>query len=383
MATADRFERVLENLYKAALGDVQWTSAAVLINDWIQTTSHSVSYAEAGGGGRPTIHLSRYFLGTQCRQDLIDRYFRDYYWRDEAVPRVQGLRDGEIIYKADLYSDREKEMSAAYNEFLCVNKLQSGLIMGLHSRSGCAIVFSVGNSTERRGWGHDQIRAINRLAPHLRRFVRVRRTMADAEALGSSFAELLENRRLGIIQLDRRRRILEANDRARDILLKRDGLCDKGGVLAAGHRGENAELQRLLAEAVPSYGAQGAGGSMKITRRKTPAPLVLEVHPVREMGTGLVALQVRALVLVVDPAARPRLDPDLAARLLGLSPAESRVTAARAAGQTVPDIAAALGCTQNTVKTHLKRVHRKLGIRTHAELVRSLQALESLGEPFE
>ena len=114
--------------------------------------------------------------------------------------------------------------------------------------------------------------------------------MADARALGASLAELLENRRSGIVQLDRRGRILEANDRARDILLKRDGLRDEKGVLAAGHQGENAELERLPAQALPAHGVQGTGGSMKITRRKARAPLVLEIHPLREMGTGFQTL---------------------------------------------------------------------------------------------
>ena len=38
MDAEDRFEHVLENLYKAAIGDVTWVSAAALINDMIQTT---------------------------------------------------------------------------------------------------------------------------------------------------------------------------------------------------------------------------------------------------------------------------------------------------------------------------------------------------------
>ena len=100
---------------------------------------------------------------------------------------------------------------------------------------------------------------LKRLAPHIRQFGRVRRAMADARALGASLAELLENRRSGIVQLDRRGRILEANDRARDILLKRDGLRDEKGVLAAGHQGENAELERLPAQALPAHGVQGTG----------------------------------------------------------------------------------------------------------------------------
>ena len=204
--------------------------------------------------------------------------------------------------------------------------------------------------------------------------------MTDAEALGASLAELLENRGLGIIQLDRRGRILEANDRARDILLKRDGLCDEEGVLAAGNQVEHAELQRLLAQALPPYGVQGAGGALKITRDETVAPLVLEIHPVREMGRDYPAWEVGALVLVVDPAARLQVDPDLVAWVLGLTPTESRVALALAAGQTVAGIADTQGCAESTVRTHLKRVYRKQGIRRQTELVRMVVSLEILRE---
>ena len=229
---------------------------------------------------------------------------------DEAIPRLYGLGDGELAYKSDLYTDEEKKTSAAYNEFRRVNRTQNGLFMALDGLDGCAVVWSFGDSAEREGWGHDQIQAIRRLAPHIRQFARVRHAMADAQALGASLAELLENRWSGFIQLDRRGRILEANDRARDILLKRDGLRDEEGVLVAEIQGEDAELQRMLAHALPLYGIQAAGGSMKITRRKARAPLVLEIHPVRQMGTDHRAWQVGALVLVIDPVARPRVDPD-------------------------------------------------------------------------
>ena len=287
-----------------------------------------------------------------------------------------------MVHKSDLYTDEEKKTSAAYNEFRCVNKTQNGLFMGLDGLDGHGIVLSFGNSTERGGWGHDQIEAIKSLAPHLRQFARVRRAMAGAEALGTTLAELLENKRAGIIQLDHQGRILEANDRARDILLERDGLCDQGGVLAAGHQGENEELQRLLARALPPFGVQGAGGSTKITRTKARGPLVLEIHPVRRPGTDHCGRGIGALVLVVDPAARPRVDPDLAAAVLGLTPAESRVAVALATGQTVAGMADAQGCAESTVRTHLKRVYRKQGIRRQTELVRRLLSLEGLRKSF-
>ena len=382
MATGEKFERVLADLYKAALGDVRWVSVAASIHDLIGTNGHSLTYAEAGPGGKPRIRFSRFFVGAEHRDDLQQLYYRDYFWRDEAIPRLDGLGDGEMVRKSDLYTDQEKKTSATYNEFRVSQETQNGFFLGLDGLEGRGIVLSFGNSTERTGWGHDQIQAIRALAPHMRQFARVRRVMADAEALSASLGGLLETRQLGIIQLDRCGRILEANDRARDLLLKRDGVCDRAGVLVAGHREENLELQRLLARALPAFGVQGTGGSLKITRRNAPGPLVLEVHPVRGTGEDHRASQLAALVLVVDPAARPRVDPDLVARVLGLTPAESLVAVALATGQTVAGIAHAEGCAESTVRSHVKRVYRKLGISKQTELVRRILSLEGLRSSF-
>ena len=53
-----------------------------------------------------------------------------------------------------------------------------------------------------------------------------------------------------------------------------------------------------------------------------------------------------------------------------------------ASGQTVAGTAHALGCAENTVKTHLKRVYRKLGIRKQGELVRRVMSLGALRQPL-
>ena len=381
MTEQDRFERTLASLYRAALADANWVSAAALVNDTIRTGGHGLSYGDPCGGVEPKVFLHRLFVGRERREDLEQLYLRDYFRRDEVILRLFGLRDGEVYYKSDLYTDQEKKTSAVYNEFRRVNQSQNGFFMVFDEPDGRAIVWSVGNSVERGGWGHDQIETIKRLAPHIRQFARVRHAMANAGALGASLAELLENGRSGFIQLDCRGRILEANDRARDILLKRDGLCDAEGLLTAGIPEEDAELQRVLARALPPYGVQGAGGSMKITRTKARTPLVLEVHPVQGMGADHRAWEVGALVLVVDPEARPRVDPDLAAAVLGLTPTESRVAVELATGQTVAGIAHELGCAESTVCTHLKRVYRKQGISKQTELVRRVLSLEALRGP--
>lgn len=381
MATQDAFERTLLLLYEAALMGDKWVPAAASINDVVGTNGHSLSYGNPAPPANPEVLLSRFFIGSERRDDMEELYFRDYYWRDEAIPRLHGLRDGELAYRSDLYTASEKKTSVVYNEFRRAYGTQRGLYVGLDGLDGGAVVLSLGNSTEHGSWSHGQIRTIGRLAPHLRQFARVRHAMAQARALSSSLTELLENGRSGFVQLDRRGRIREANDRAREILLQRDGIWDARGALAAAMPAENAELQRLLAAALPADGAPAAGGSMKVTRTKTRTPLVLEVCPVRMGSADRRMGDVAALVLLVDPAARPRIDPAFAARVLGLSPAESRVAVALAAGQTVAGIAAELSCAESTVHTHVRRAYRKLDVRKQTELVRRVLSLEALTGP--
>ena len=76
------------------------------------------------------------------------------------------------------------------------------------------------------------------------------------------------------------------------------------------------------------------------------------------------------------------MDPAVAASVLGLTPAESRVALGVASARTVAGTAHALGCAENTVNTHLKRVYRKLGLRKQIELVRWVMSLGALRQPL-
>ena len=66
----------------------------------------------------------------------------------------------------------------------------------------------------------------------------------------------------------------------------------------------------------------------------------------------------------------PQIDPAFLALTLGLTRAESRVAAALAVGYSVRDIAVATHRTQATVRSHVRAIHRKLGVHTQADLVR-------------
>ncbi len=214
-------------------------------------------------------------------------------------------------------------------------RIGNSINVRLDGPNGTRIIWEVGDPIDRDGWSSTRIEMIQRLLPHIRQYVSVRHVLSGAEALGASLAELLENTMQGIIQLDWRGRIVATNDRAMDLLRTADGLLDNDGYLFAHHSADNTDLQKLLKDALPPYGQQCASGSMTVRRLATFQPLVLHVNPVNQRQADCRSWPVAALVLVVDPRSDTRIDPDLVAQSLGLTPMESRVAVMMAEGKAV------------------------------------------------
>ena len=81
--------------------------------------------------------------------------------------------------------------------------------------------------------------------------------MSQRDGFDRILAALIDTIRSGVIQLDRRGRIVAANDPARDLLRRGAGLSDQGGSLNARAPAEDAALQALLARALPRCSGQG------------------------------------------------------------------------------------------------------------------------------
>ncbi len=379
--SVDPFDRILATLHRAALDETRWPEAERLICEM----SRSRGNAWALVAGRPapddTVFLLQLHVDGRRRADWERRYFEDYYARDERTLRFFGLQPGSIAPTEELFTDAEKKTSATYNELMVATKAQAGLNMRLESPHGPPLLWMVHDPVERRGWSSDQTRLIRRLQPHVHQSAIVSHALAEAEVAGTSAAQLLASPRFGVIHLDRRGRIMTANDRALEILRQGDGLADKDGFLQTRVPEGDAELSRLLARALPPFGMQGSAGSMMVTRPFSPsrAPLALHVTPVGEGYPYFRTSRCGAIVLLVDPASPIRIDPTRVETALGLTPAESELAVALASGQTVHDIAAATGRSEETVRWHLREAFRRLGVSRQVDLVRQVLSLEGFG----
>ena len=256
----------------------------------------------------------------QRREDLEREYLANYYRIDEAVPRMRQLRDGDLVHMRDLYTVGELKSSAAYNEALRLGSCQDSVKVRLHGPDGSRIAWNLGDPADSDGWGASRIAMVRRLAPHVRQFVSVRQALVRAEARTATVTGLLDNSRVGVVHLDRRGRILEVNDRARDILRNGDGLSDRDGTLRARAPADQARLERLLGGALPAFNAPPVSGSIVLRRSSVVPPFVVHVKPVAAPQPDYAARHVAALVLIAEPGRRRRIDPEVVAATLELTP---------------------------------------------------------------
>ena len=275
-----------------------------------------------------------------------------------------------MVPVTSLLTEDELRTSAVYNEMLLRCDLGHALHARLDGPDGSRIVWSSADPVDPDGWSSASVAMLERILPHVRQFVRVRHTLASTRALGLSLGGLLGDTGLAVLHLDRRGRVVAANDRASALLKGCDGLVHRDGALHASLAGEDPELQRLLARALPRDGATGAGGSVWLSREHSPARLVVHVSPVGAGGATDRSDRVGALVLVVDPDRRSRLDGGLVGMLLDLTPAESHVAVALAEGKTIRAIAEETGRSETTVKWHVQHLFGKLRVSRQADLVR-------------
>jgi DNA-binding CsgD family transcriptional regulator len=130
-----------------------------------------------------------------------------------------------------------------------------------------------------------------------------------------------------------------------------------------------------LKEALDIAGGFGTALSaepVRVSRPSGAAPLMVLAVPLPRPSFAFWELvaPARALVVIVDPAAKSRATAASLQAAYGLTAAEARVALLLASGITGSQMPAMLGVTSATIKTHLRRCFEKTGAHSQAELSR-------------
>lgn len=225
-----------------------------------------------------------------------------------------------------------------------------------------------------------------RYAMHLHQALglwRRQRRVINAALIGNALIE-----RLGhpVLLVDEQMQLLHANELARELLARDPRLAERSGTLSLTTRAQAdavlRALRRLRLGGPSSYRELEPAQPRAAVRVEGEgrAPLLLmmsALHPAETMGAfGTRSL---ALVLVHDLGQPREPDPFVLSSAFGLTPAEGRVAARLAAGDSAQEIAGQNGVALSTIRTQVRNVYEKVGVTRQGELVAALAALPSLG----
>jgi DNA-binding CsgD family transcriptional regulator/PAS domain-containing protein len=213
--------------------------------------------------------------------------------------------------------------------------------------------------------------------PHLRQAIILSDRLDRIERDVSGLQQAANHIRCGLVLCDADARISWCNSAARQILARRDRIWARDGRLTAASQQATSDLRSLIAEA-----SSGEGDAKRISRQylllgSPSGRMSLQVLAVpldhtadpracaHSPGTG----HGQVMLLLGDPSMSPLLPTEVIAHLFGLSPTESRLTAAMCRGLTVNEYAASQGVSVGTARYQLKQIFAKTQTTRQADLV--------------
>jgi DNA-binding CsgD family transcriptional regulator len=209
------------------------------------------------------------------------------------------------------------------------------------------------------------------LVPHIRRAALIGRTIRLKTAEADTFADTFDALAAGMFFVDPAGRLAHANARGHAMLAEESILRAGSGRLIANDSGADQALRDAFAAA---GGGDGGLGTQAIAvplaadgQRYVAHVLPLTSGARRRAGAGYAAT---AAIFVRKAELDAPTAPEAIAKLYGLTPSELRALLAVFEAGGVPNVAEALGISEDTAKTHLKRLFEKTGTNRQTDLVK-------------
>ncbi len=358
---------LIENVYDATLDGKHWSKTLQAVRTNFHGNSCAIaSYDIATDVGRQEISCGA--------NDAVSRWLSQH--PNITMDRNHSPlfnRPGQIWTGREILADPEQA-----SDHPAVTEVQSPFVF--HSMRGVLdcdgpMVFYLGlrRVPAAGAFRPEEIAQFRRLVPHVQRSFKVWRRFGRTVAMQETAEESVNALPIGVIIVARGGRILHENDAAREILSAGDGLCLDGDRVDVVEADERQRFHDFIASAAGSNGRAGeARAFLSVTRQSGQKPLSVVISPVRSRTEALSIDRPTAILFVSDPTRRTEMRKERLMRLYTLTGAEARVAAHLAEGRRLDEISRLLGISDNTIRTHLKRIFTKTGTERQAELVRML-----------
>lgn len=285
-------------------------------------------------------------------------------------PRIAaGLRTPVLqsIADADFITPDEIRHHPHYQEFLIPCDLPFICASVLERTEGMMIGVAVLRTTREGHVGAAEREVFEALAPHIRTAVRMQLALENqGETL---LAGALEALTVPAFVCDAAGRVRALTPAAEDLVRSNRGLVLRRGQLLAANPIDARPLKESIDTAVQSSRVPGSPPAPAVVMHDASgAPsLVVDVIPLPQTSAGF-SFTARVLVVARGERGPTAQRAVLLQRVFALTAAEADIAIRVAEGHSTEEIAAARGVAVGTVRSQIKAIMAKLGVRRQAEL---------------
>jgi DNA-binding CsgD family transcriptional regulator len=211
------------------------------------------------------------------------------------------------------------------------------------------------------------------LVPHVRRAVSIGGVIDFHKAKESALSAALDRLTAAVLLVASDGRLVYVNAKAEAMLMSGEILRAPKGRVAAADPSVDRELRQAVTAAARGDADLGLKGIAITLADRGDISHVAHVLPLTSGDRrGMLDRKAAAAIFVHQTKKGVPAPLETVTKLYGLTAGEVRVLAAIAETTGVANMAAALGISQATVKTHLQRLFAKTGVRRQSELIKLL-----------
>ncbi len=358
------FLRTVESVYGAAVDPERWQDAIDALSAGYPDGHATLVYHDLSEGRGAIAKTSGW------DSEWVGSYNVYYNGKNPWLAQLKRRAVGKAVPSEFMLARSELVKTEFFNDFLRPQGLISGAGVTIAQDKERFAVVSVLYPEPEDGVGEQNVRFLQRLAPHFQRAIEVNQTLEMSAIRAAAAEESLHKLRAGVLLVSRDGRVLFSNRAADAILRQGDGLAlSRSGEVMVASSESSARLRLAIrGAAIPAtLESRPPSGSITIERPSGRAPYALLVTSVRSMFSGLTgeAPAVAIFISQRDFAASP----ELLSEALGITRAEGRVLSELLNGCTIPDCGARMAISPHTARTHLRHIFEKLGVSSQGQLM--------------
>jgi DNA-binding CsgD family transcriptional regulator len=355
---------LIGSIYDAALDPALWEGVLRRSADFVDGTAASIySKDSVSKTADLTFHVG---VEKSFQQSYLDKYVR----LDPSTPGFFFFDVGEIITTKDILPYDEFLETRFYKEWVKPQRWVDTVTSVLEKSTTSYAMFSVFRN-EDQGLATEEVRhRMKLLAPHVRRSVLIGKTIQFSQTEAATLTDVFDSLAASVFLLNGRGQLVRSNLSGHLLLSQGTILRATGGRLIAANADCDAEMRAAVTRAgEPESGFAGEGVvSLTSADGRHYVAHVLPLSPASRRRTGVGDAAVA--VFVSEAQARTPAVPEIIAKLYRLTPSELRVLMTVFDGGGVSEVAAGLGISEATTKTHLHRLFAKTRTRRQSDLVK-------------